>query len=123
MSFQTIIIAGHLGRDPEMRYTPAGQAVTNFNLAANRQYTDSSGQVVKETTWFRVSAWGNLLNSPHRGKHEEEDLPRQAGRCSQSHPAIRQVAALTTRGATQPDRIWLRLRRLRPGRPGAEFAV
>ena len=58
MSFQTIIIAGHLGRDPEMRYTPAGQAVTNFSLAANRQYTDSSGQTVKETTWFRVSTWG-----------------------------------------------------------------
>jgi single-strand DNA-binding protein len=58
MSFQTIIIAGHLGRDPEMRYTPAGQAVTNFSLAANRQYTDSSGQAVKETTWFRVSTWG-----------------------------------------------------------------
>ena len=43
MSFQTILIAGHLGHEPEMRYTPAGQAVTNFNLAANRQYTDSTG--------------------------------------------------------------------------------
>ena len=63
MSFQTILIAGHLGRDPEMRYTPAGQAVTNFNLAANRQYTDSSGQVVKETTWFRVSAWGKTAEN------------------------------------------------------------
>jgi single-strand DNA-binding protein len=63
MSFQTIIIVGHLGRDPEMRYTPAGQAVTNFNLAANRQYTDSSGQVVKETTWFRVSAWGKTAEN------------------------------------------------------------
>ena len=63
MSFQTILIAGHLGRDPEMRYTPAGQAVTNFNLAANRQYTDSGGQVVKETTWFRVSAWGKTAEN------------------------------------------------------------
>jgi single-strand DNA-binding protein len=58
MSFHTILIVGHLGKEPEMRYTPSGQAVTNFNLAANRQYTDSSGQVVKETTWFRISAWG-----------------------------------------------------------------
>ena len=58
MSFHTILIVGHLGKEPEMRYTPSGQAVTNFNLAANRQYSDSSGQVVKETTWFRISAWG-----------------------------------------------------------------
>ena len=70
MSFQTIVIAGHLGRDPEMRYTPAGQAVTNFNLAANRQYTDSSGQVVKETTWFRVSAWGKTAENCNQYLHK-----------------------------------------------------
>ena len=58
MSFHTIIIVGHLGREPEMRYSPAGQAVTNFNLAANRQFTDSNNQVVKETTWFKISVWG-----------------------------------------------------------------
>ena len=57
MSFQTILIAGHLGREPEFRFTNSGQAVTNFNLAANRQYTDSGGQIVKETTWFRVTVW------------------------------------------------------------------
>ena len=56
--YHTIIIVGNLGRDPEMRYTPSGQAVTNFNVATNRQYTDSNGQQVKETIWFRVSAWG-----------------------------------------------------------------
>ena len=56
--FHTIIVVGNLGRDPEMRYTPSGQAVTNFSLATSRQYTDASGQQVKETIWFRVSAWG-----------------------------------------------------------------
>jgi single-strand DNA-binding protein len=56
--YHTIIIVGNLGRDPEMRYTPSGQAVTNFNVATNRQYTSSDGQQVKETIWFRVSAWG-----------------------------------------------------------------
>ena len=70
MSFQTILVVGHLGRDPEMRYTPAGQAVTNFNLAANRQYTDSSGQVVKETTWFRVSAWGKAAENCNQYLHK-----------------------------------------------------
>ena len=56
--FHTIIVVGNLGRDPEMRFTPTGQAVTNFPVATNRQYTDSSGQQVKETIWFRISAWG-----------------------------------------------------------------
>ena len=56
--FHTIIIVGNLGRDPEMRYTPSGQAVTNFNVATSRQYTASDGSQVKETIWFRVSAWG-----------------------------------------------------------------
>ena len=56
--FHTIIIVGYLGRDPEMRYTPAGQAVTNFSVATSRKYTDSNNQQVNETTWFRISAWG-----------------------------------------------------------------
>lgn len=56
--YHTIIIAGNLGKDPEMRYTPGGQAVTNFSVATSRQYTDSGGQTVKETIWFRISTWG-----------------------------------------------------------------
>jgi single-strand DNA-binding protein len=61
--YHTIIIVGALGRDPEMRYTPSGQAVTNFNLASNRQYTDGSGQLVKETIWFRISVWGKCAET------------------------------------------------------------
>ena len=56
--YHKIIIAGNLGAEPEMRYTPTGQAVTNFSLAANRQYTGANGEPVKETIWFRVSVWG-----------------------------------------------------------------
>jgi len=56
--FQTIVIVGNVGRDPEMRYTPSGQAVTSFSVATNRQYTNNNGEAVKETIWFRVSAWG-----------------------------------------------------------------
>lgn len=58
MTYHKIVLVGNLGRDPEMRYTPGGQAVTNFSVATNRQYTASSGEKVKETVWFRVSAWG-----------------------------------------------------------------
>jgi single-strand DNA-binding protein len=61
--YHTIIIAGNLGRDPEMRYTPGGQAVTNFSVATSRQYTGSDGNQVKETIWFRVSAWGKTAET------------------------------------------------------------
>lgn len=56
--YHTIIVVGNLGQDPEMRYTPSGQAVTNFNVATSRKYTSSDGNQVKETVWFRISAWG-----------------------------------------------------------------
>jgi single-strand DNA-binding protein len=56
--FHTLIIVGNVGKDPEMRYTPAGQAVTSFSVATNRQYTTSNNEQVKETIWFRVSTWG-----------------------------------------------------------------
>lgn len=57
--YQRITIVGNLGRDPEMRFTPSGQAVTNINVATNRRYTNSNGERVEETAWFRVSVWGN----------------------------------------------------------------
>lgn len=56
--YQKIIIIGNLGRNPELRYTPTGQGVTNFSVATNRKYTKSDGEKVEEVTWFRISAWG-----------------------------------------------------------------
>lgn len=61
--FHTIIIVGNLGKDPEMKYTPSGQPVTNFSVASNRSYNDPSGQPVKETIWFRVTTWGKLAET------------------------------------------------------------
>ena len=56
-------IIGHLGRDPEMRFTPSGKAVTNLIVAVNNQYAGSDGEVVKETFWFRCSAWGKTAEN------------------------------------------------------------
>jgi len=61
--WHTIIIAGNVGRDPEMRYTPGGQAVTSFSVATNDDYTDKAGTRVKRTIWFRVSTWGKLAET------------------------------------------------------------
>ncbi len=58
-----IEILGNLGGDPEMRYTQSGAPVTNFSVAANRQWTGEDGVVHKETIWFRVSAWRRLAET------------------------------------------------------------
>lgn len=58
--YQKLVIVGNLGGDPEMRYTPSGQAVTNFSVATNRRWSDNSGNQQEETVWFRVSVWGRM---------------------------------------------------------------
>lgn len=50
--FHKMILAGHLGRDPEMRYLNDGTPVTNFNVAINDGYGDK-----KRTIWVRCTAW------------------------------------------------------------------
>jgi len=55
-----ITIIGHLGRDPEMRYTPEGQQVTSFSVASSRKYKTAAGDLREETEWFNISAWGKL---------------------------------------------------------------
>ena len=55
-----ISIIGHLGKDPESRFTPTGQNVTNFSVATTHAYTSKDGEKVKETIWFRVETWGKL---------------------------------------------------------------
>jgi single-strand DNA-binding protein len=103
--FHTIIIVGNLGRDPEMRYTPSGQAVTSFSVASSRQYTGSNGQKVKETVWFRISAWG-----------------KQAETCNNF---LRKGSKVLVEGRLMPDaatgspRIWTRS----DGTPGTSFEV
>ncbi len=55
-----IIVIGNVGRDPEMRYTASGQAVTSFSVASNRRYRTADGEQREETEWFNVSAFGRL---------------------------------------------------------------
>lgn len=64
--FQQIIVAGYLGQDPELRYTPTGTACTNFSLASSRKYTGGDGTLVEETTWFRVSVFGKQAETSNQ---------------------------------------------------------
>jgi single-strand DNA-binding protein len=61
--YHKVIIVGHLGRDPEMRYTPGGQPVTNFSVATTRKWTNTDGSTGEETIWVRVTAWGKLAET------------------------------------------------------------
>lgn len=58
MSFNKIIIVGNLGRDPELRYTPQGQAVCDFSMATSEKRKEGGGDSKEETTWFKVTFWG-----------------------------------------------------------------
>lgn len=56
--FQEIVLVGNLGRDPELRYTPAGTSVCNLSLATNRRWKTAEGADREEVAWFRISVWG-----------------------------------------------------------------
>lgn len=103
--YQKIIVVGNLGRDPEMRYTPNGQAVTNISVATNRRYTDSNGQRVDETTWFRVSVWGNQAEAVNQ-------YLQQGSR-------VLVEGRLNVDPETGGPRIWTR----NDGTPGASFEI
>jgi len=55
-----VILVGNLGADPEVRFTPSGQAVANFRIATSENWTDKSGQKQERTEWHRIVVWGKL---------------------------------------------------------------
>ncbi len=56
-SLNKVMLIGNLGKDPEMRYTANGKAVTTFSLACNRTYNSTDGERREETDWFDIVAW------------------------------------------------------------------
>ncbi|NJC98320.1 MAG: single-stranded DNA-binding protein [Anaerolineales bacterium] len=103
--YHTLIIVGNVGKDPEMRFTPSGQAVTSFSVATNRQYTAGNGEQVKETVWFRITTWG-----------------KQAEVCNQYVKKGMKVLVegrLTPDKATGGPRVWTK----QDGSPAASFEV
>ena len=57
-SVNKVILVGNLGRDPEMRYLPSGEAVVNLALATTDKFKDKSGEMKEQTEWHRVSFFG-----------------------------------------------------------------
>ena len=63
VNMNRVIMAGNLTRDPEMRFTPSGTAVTNLGLAVNREYTTKEGERKKEVAFIRIVVWGKQAQS------------------------------------------------------------
>lgn len=63
MSFSKITVIGNLGRDPELRYTPAGDAVCDFSVAVNDRKRDKAGEFQDLTTWYKVTLWRKLAEN------------------------------------------------------------
>ena len=62
-SVNKVILVGNLGRDAELRYTPAGAAIATINMATTEVWNDKSGQRQERTEWHRVSLWGKQAES------------------------------------------------------------
>ena len=56
-SINKVILIGHLGADPEVRYTQSGLLTASFSLATNEKYIDSDGNEQKTTEWHRIITW------------------------------------------------------------------
>jgi single-strand DNA-binding protein len=59
-SLNRIQLIGHLGKDPEVRFTPKGKKVCTFSIAVSRRWKSSAGEDKESTDWFNVEAWGHL---------------------------------------------------------------
>ncbi|MGE9548369.1 single-stranded DNA-binding protein [Snodgrassella sp. CS2] len=60
MSVNKVILVGRLGRDPETRYMPSGDAVTNFSIATDEQWRDRNGERQTRTEWHNITLFGKL---------------------------------------------------------------
>ena len=105
MSYHEILIVGRLGKDPEMTYTPEGQTVIKFSVAANRRHRNKDGEPVKETIWFQVTAWDIQAENANQYLHRGNPVMVK-GR-------------LTPDPETGGPRLWER----RDGSPGAAYEV
>ncbi len=59
-SLNKVMLIGNLGKDPEVRYTPSGQAVASFSLATSEKFKSKSGEWEERTEWHNITLWGKL---------------------------------------------------------------
>lgn len=59
-SVNKVILIGNLGKDPEVRYMPSGEAITNINIATTDNWKDKNGEKQERTEWHRIAFFGKL---------------------------------------------------------------
>jgi single-strand DNA-binding protein len=69
-----VMVIGHLGKDPEMRYTPSGRPVTTFSIAVSRSWNTADGERRSETEWFNIVSWGNLAEICKQYLHKGQQV-------------------------------------------------
>ncbi len=62
-SLNKVLLIGHLGADPESRFTTSGSAVTNFNVATNESWRSAEGDTKEKTEWHRVVLFGKMAET------------------------------------------------------------
>jgi len=62
-NLNSVALIGHVGKSPELRFTPNGTSVCDFSIAVNRRWTTRDGEKKEETDWFTVVVWGKLAES------------------------------------------------------------
>ncbi len=62
-SVNKAILVGHLGADPESRFTPSGVAVSTFNMATNESWKNSEGNYEDRTEWHRIVLYGKAAET------------------------------------------------------------
>ncbi len=55
-----VLLIGHLGKDPETRFTPTGKKVASFSVAVSERWKDKNGEAKERAEWFNIEAWGRL---------------------------------------------------------------
>jgi single-strand DNA-binding protein len=69
-----VMVIGHLGKDPEMRFTPSGRPVTTFSVAVSRSWNTADGERRSETEWFNIVSWGNLAEICNQYLHKGQQV-------------------------------------------------
>lgn len=62
-SVNKVILVGHLGADPDLKYTPSSKAVCNLRVATSEHWKDKGGAKQEKTEWHRVTVWGDLAEN------------------------------------------------------------
>ncbi|OGX06530.1 MAG: hypothetical protein A2Z88_04580 [Omnitrophica WOR_2 bacterium GWA2_47_8] len=69
-SLNKVFLIGNLTRDPELRYTPSGVAVTNLGLAVNRRFRDKSGEIKEDVCFLTVTVWDKQAEACSQHLHK-----------------------------------------------------